>query len=93
MDFVEERIRNIIADELLKYVPRGRKIKKGFFAGDYLRNLGVRKESSILITEELVREALKSGSRTLAIPEKSIITPLAREMIDEKNIRLVYERS
>ena len=89
----EERARNIIADELLKTVPRSPVIKKGFFAGGYLKNLWSKKPSGQLVTEDKVRAVVESGSKTLIIPEKSIITPLARELIDEKGMRIVYEKS
>ena len=89
----EEKIRNIIADELLKAAPREPAVKRGFFAGGYLNNFRRKNPSRPLVTEEKVRSAVKSGAKTVRIPENSIITPLAREMIDEKGMRIVYEKS
>jgi hypothetical protein len=87
----EHRIRNIIIDEILKNVKKEKKIKKGFFAGDYLKNLNKRKSEKILITEEFVKNFLKTGGKILKIPKNVIITPLAKELIEERNLKISYE--
>jgi ethanolamine utilization cobalamin adenosyltransferase len=39
-----------------------------------------------LITERFLLDKIKAGKRSIAVPEGSIITPLARMMIDEGKI-------
>lgn len=89
----KERLENLIFDELLKLNPKEKNIKRGFFAGDYLRGLSPKASGSVrLVTENDVREFLKTGSRVLSVPGGAIITPLARELMDEKNVKVEYER-
>ncbi|MCD6413107.1 MAG: hypothetical protein J7L54_03060 [Elusimicrobia bacterium] len=87
----DSRVKNIIIDEILKKVEKEKKIKTGFFAGEYLKNFGRKKSGRILITEEFVRNFLKTGGVLLTIPKSAIITPLARELIEEGNIKISYE--
>ncbi len=87
----EDRIKNIIIDEVLKNVEKEKKIKRGFFAGPYLKNLSKRKSTRLLVTEEYVKKFLATGNRLLTIPKSAIITPLARELIEEANIKVSYE--
>ncbi len=91
-EFSEDRVRNIITDEILKSVPRGKEIKKGFFAGVYLKSFKGRTPARFLATEAFVKSAVSRGERVLSIPVGAMITPLARELIDEKNLKVNYER-
>ena len=86
-----DRVRNIITDEILKNVPKRKEIKKGFFAGRYLKSFRQHSPSRFLATEVFVRRAVSRGERELRIPGGAIITPLARELIDEKNLKVNYE--
>lgn len=88
---IEERIKDIITDEVLKYIPRERPVKKGFFAGSYLKNFRRSASLKFLATEDFVRQAVVRGARELCVPEGTIITPLARELLDEKNMKVNYE--
>ncbi|MCD6423324.1 MAG: hypothetical protein J7L42_04340 [Elusimicrobia bacterium] len=89
---MDERIKNIIIDEILKNIPKERNIKRGFFAGDYIRILQKKRATeSNLITEEIARGFLKKGIKTIKISRKTIITPLARELFEEKGVKISYE--
>ena len=90
----KERLENLIFEELLRISPKQKNIKRGFFAGDYLRNMAVKAEvGRPLVTENNVSEFLKTGARIMVLRKGAIITPLAAELIDEKNIKVEYERS
>ena len=88
---IEDRIELIISDEILKHSAKEKKVKRGFFAGKYLMTGQDKPKEKILITEDFVKSFLRRGSKVLSISGKTIITPLAREMLDENNIRIVYE--
>jgi len=88
---IEERIKNIITDEVLKYIPGEKPVKKGFFAGSYLKGFRGAASLRFLATEDFVRRAVSQGARELRVPERTIITPLARELLDEKNMKVNYE--
>jgi len=90
-DVSGSRVRNIIIDEILKNVPKLKKIKKGFFAGSYLKSFRRQPPARFLATEAFVSRALAGGSRELRVPRGAIITPLARELIDEKSLKVNYE--
>jgi len=90
----KERLENLIFDELLKISPKRKNIKSGFFAGDYLRNMAAKAAvGRPLVTENNVSEFVKTGARIMVLRKGAIITPLAAELIDEKNIKVEYERS
>ncbi|MEA2081366.1 MAG: hypothetical protein U9O97_01290 [Elusimicrobiota bacterium] len=90
----KDRLENLIFDELLSESPKQKNIKRGFFAGDYLRNMGHRAaEGCVLVTENDVREFLKTGARTMKMSRGAIITPLARELIDANSLKVENERS
>ena len=90
----KERLENLIFDELLAISPKQKNVKRGFFAGDYLRNMTAKAAGGRpLVTENNVREFLKTGARILKLRKGAIITPLARELIDERTIKVEYERS
>ena len=59
----QESLKNIILDELLKLTPKESNVKKGFFAGSYLRDFKNRHGANSLVTEQYVQEFLKTGSR------------------------------
>ncbi len=90
----KERLENLIFDELLAINPKQKNIKRGFFAGDYLRNMAPKASAGrALVTENYVREFLKTGARIMMLRRGAIITPLALELIDENSIKVEYERS
>ncbi|MBA3064974.1 hypothetical protein KJ633_04010 [bacterium] len=90
----KERLENLVFDELLAISPKQKNIKRGFFAGNYLRNMAYQRPfSRALVTEADVREFLKTGARVMAMKKGSIITPLAVEMIDANFIKVEYERA
>jgi len=89
----KDHLENLIFDELLKLNPKEKNIKRGFFAGDYLRNLWPGASGSVrLVTENDVRTFLDTGARIMTVPAGAIITPLARDLWDETNIKVEYER-
>jgi len=89
---MDERIKNIIIDEILKNIPKEKNVKRGFFAGEYIKTLQRKRLiEKNLITEEIAGEFLKKGIKTIKISRKTILTPLARELLEEKGVKISYE--
>ena len=77
---------DIIVDALYNSSP----VKAGFFAQEpFLKGLTTRPTTKRLITEQDVRERMKRGERTIQVDENTIVTPLARDLMIEKEIREV----
>ena len=91
---VEDIIVDTIAEKLIPDAGLNISLaEQGSFFG---RGTGVsyKKETyeRVLITESMVRKVIREGSLTMKIPDRALITPAARLLMDEKGIGLTYGR-
>ena len=86
----------LIADTIVDVISERRMIpvsgrnvpyKRGFFAETgFFRSLSNVEDGKMLITEEYIINIIKTGTRSLKLPDNSIITPSARLLIEEGRI-------
>lgn len=90
----EKDIIDVIAGEIADKKTENKNIsyKSGFFTkGVWLKSYSTLATEKKLITESDIRKIIAAGSRTLKISRKTIIGPLALEVIQEKGIKVVRE--
>ncbi len=45
------------------------------------------------ITEEQIKDIIKSGGKTVNIPKSAIVSPLAMDLIKEKKLKIIYKKT
>lgn len=90
----EKDIIDLIAGELANKKTENENVpyKSGFFTkGGWIKSYSTLVTEKKLITESDIRKIIAAGSRTLKISPKTIIGPLALEIIQEKGIKVIRE--
>ena len=64
--------------------------KSGVYASGYLRPLTAPKGGRPFISEYDVKTMMRSNPREITVSANAIISPLAEELIQEKNIKINY---
>ena len=75
-------------------MPRGvsTAYKSGFYTQEkWIKSYSSLKSKKKLVTEFDVRAAIKKGAAVMKIPKDAIVGPLALEIIQEKNIKIIRE--
>lgn len=66
--------------------------KWGFHVGTpYNRPFTTLRAGRLFLSEHDIRRMLKDGRRTLHVPRRAIVSPLAQEWLTEKGIAILYE--
>jgi len=91
---LEKLLADTAVDILLEEVNSDREpvttVKRGFFVREpYIKSSSRLAGTRKLITEAYVKKLVREGFRRLELPEKAIITPSARLLIEEKGITVV----
>ncbi len=90
---MEKLIADILVDIICEknISPAGEKAghRKGFFMQKpYLPSKSYLKNTGSLITYEVVEKEVNKGASVIRLPEKAIVTPMAKLLIEEKGLRV-----
>jgi hypothetical protein len=64
--------------------------KSGVYASGYLRPFTTLEGGRTFISEYDVKTMMRSNPREITVPRNAIISPLAEELIQEKNVKINY---
>ncbi|PKN00893.1 MAG: hypothetical protein CVU77_07670 [Elusimicrobia bacterium HGW-Elusimicrobia-1] len=67
-----------------------RTYKSGVYASGYLKPFTALKSGRPFLSEYDVKTMLSSNPREITVPKNAIISPLAEDLIQEKNVKINY---